>query len=107
MQACFHDVAHDIRICFSEEAVHLSRYIRPLPHFHGDWKEVAKYTSIEEWEANSFYSLIGEYYQDMILWFFIDLNENRHSENTSPANDRSLAGFIVPFLLFQYLKSIV
>lgn len=78
MKVGFHNITPEIAVSFDneKEAIIVSKYIRPIPGFKGDWQEVATFTDETSWEASEFAKLLtNEYLKDMIMWFWFDVQE--------------------------------
>lgn len=76
MRGCTHEVGSDLRISFDNESgeLHVEEYRRLIPGWHGEWQEVAVFTEKAAWYSSKYSKVImSEYYLDMILWHWIDL----------------------------------
>lgn len=75
MKVGFHAAGPGIRLSFDDEkkTIYVIEYQTPIPGFHGNWVEVAAFTSEEDWFRSRFPEMIIDtYYKEMILWFWID-----------------------------------
>ena len=77
MQVGFHEVTQGVRVSFDDErkTLHISKYVTPIPGFHGDWQEVAKFVDERTWNKSEFAQLVmSNYYKELIMWFWIDIS---------------------------------
>lgn len=73
-----HEIAVDLAVSFDdmEKSITVCRYVRPLPHFHGDWQDVVTFTSEEAWYMSEYSKqIIGDGNVAMIAYFWHDMKE--------------------------------
>ncbi len=79
-----HEVGVDLAVSFDDEkgTIIVSRYVRPVPHFHGDWQDVATFTKEKDWYTSEYQNqIVGDGNVAKIAWFWQDLTQS----NQTPA----------------------
>ena len=75
-----HEVGIDLAISFDGNSIIVSRYVRPLPRFHGEWQDVATFTDERAWYASEYQKLvIGDDNVVMIAYHWPDVTRSNQS----------------------------